>query len=215
VHYISTISVLPADTNSSEELSNGYAQSKWVADKLIERASRVGLPVITYRLGLILADTKTGACNPNDFYTLLIATIMKVKCYPTELTSENIIGTPANIAARMIVDLSQNQTDAYGNIYEIVEKENVLSFERMFESMQNSGLQIECVTYNKWRKRLSNETISNSSLKSIAAFFTDKSFHRLSLNTSRHSQAELNSSSLTNDYIIQWLKFILKSFAIN
>ena len=210
VHYISTISVLSSDTNSSEKLQNGYAQSKWVAEKLIEKASRAGLPVNTYRLGLILADTKTGACNSNDFYTLLIATIMKVKCYPTELTSEIISGTPADIAARMIVDLSQNQTDTYGNIYEMIDKENVFSF----ESMQNSGLQIERVTYDEWQKRLSNETISNSSLKSIATFFADKSFHRLPLNTDRHRQTELNSSPLTNDYTIQWLNFILKSFAI-
>ncbi len=218
VHYISTISVLSAgtdDINSPEKFENGYAQSKWVAEKLIAKSSHAGLPVITYRLGLILADTETGACNPNDFYTLLIAAIMKVKCYPTEITTGIIIGTPANIAARNIVDLSQNKTDTYGSIYEIIEKENVLSFENIFKSMQSCGLQIGCVTYNEWQNRLSNETISNSSLKSVGAFFSDNSFDRLSLDTGSHRQAQLNCLSLTNDYIIQWLKFILKSFVTN
>jgi len=88
-----------------------------VAEKLIAKVSRAGLPVITYRLGLILADTETGTCNRNDFYTLLIAAIMKIKCYPTEAIKAIITGVPANIAARNIVDLSQNKTNAYGNIY--------------------------------------------------------------------------------------------------
>lgn len=106
--------------------------------------SRAGLPVITYRLGLILADTETGACNRNDFYTLLIAAIMKIKCYSTEAIKAIITGVPANIAAQNIVDLSQNKTNAYGNIYEIVDKQNVLSFESIFkcEFLSNNSFKI-------------------------------------------------------------------------
>jgi len=107
VHYISTTSVLSAGINntqsidiiSPEQLRNAYAQSKWVAEKLIPKASRAGIPVITYRLGFILADKETGACNQNGFYTLLIAAIMKIKCYPTEAIKATITGVPANIAA--------------------------------------------------------------------------------------------------------------------
>ncbi|MHC5719987.1 MAG: SDR family oxidoreductase, partial [Nostoc sp.] len=136
IHYISTTSVLSndinetqsIDLNSPNQLRSGYAQSKWVAEKLIAKASQFGLPIITYRLGLILANTETGACNRNDFYTLLIAAIMKVKCYPTEVTTVVITGTPAPIAARTIIDLSEQKTDAYGNIYEIVDQEKICIF---------------------------------------------------------------------------------------
>jgi thioester reductase-like protein len=221
VHYISTTSVLSPGTNdtqsidiiSPEQLRNDYAQSKWMAEKLIAKASRAGLPVITYRLGLILADTETGACNQTDFYTLLIAAIIKIKCYPTEAIKATITGVLANIAARNIVDLSQNKTNAFGNIYDIVDKQNVLSFESIFECIRNCGLQIESVTYNEWRNKLLNEKIFDSSLKSIEEFLSDnplKIFDRLSTD----SLSQLNSSSFHNDYIIKWLTFLLNNIEI-
>jgi thioester reductase-like protein len=225
VHYISTTSVLSdgindtqsIDTISPKQLRNGYAQSKWVAEKLIAKASRAGLPVITYRLGLILADRETGACNRNDFYTLLIAAIMKVKCYPAEAITAIISGLPANIAARNIVDLIQNKTDAYGNIYNIVDQQNVLSFESIFECIRNCGLQIESVTYNEWRNRLLNEKIFDSSLKSIGEFLSDNSFKifdRLPSDSISSKQSQLNSSPLNNDYVIKWLTFLLDNMII-
>ena len=59
IHYISTISVLPPgildeihiDQISPTDLTNGYGQSKWVAEKIIAKANRSGLPVAIYRLG--------------------------------------------------------------------------------------------------------------------------------------------------------------------
>ena len=211
VHYISTTSVLSADTTEPKNLQNGYAQSKWVAEKLIAKVSRAGLPVIIYRLGLILADTETGACNRNDFYTLIIAAMMKMKCYPKESTKVTVTGIPANIAARNIVHLSQDKTNPYGSIHEIINKENVLSFGNVFESMRSCGLQMECVTYNEWRSRLLNETISDSSLKSTGIFLSENFFDKLSLDAVNNKQAQLSSSCLHNDYIIRWLTFILKN----
>ncbi len=179
--------------------------------------SRAGLPVITYRLGLILADTETGACNRNDFYTLLIAAIMKIKCYSTEAIKAIITGVPANIAARNIVDLSQNKTNAYGNIYEIVDKQNVLSFESIFKCIQSCGLQIESVTYSEWRNKLLNGNIFDSSLKSIGEFLSNNSFKifdKLPSDFIINKQFQLNSSSFHNAYIIKWLTFLLNNIEI-
>ena len=33
------------------KLTDGYSQSKWVAEQLISRAGQKGLPVVIYRLG--------------------------------------------------------------------------------------------------------------------------------------------------------------------
>jgi thioester reductase-like protein len=84
------VSVLSAEVNKEVSINkiapngwtNGYAQSKSVAEKLIARASRLGLPVDIYRLGSICASTDTGACNRNDLHKFLLAAIIKVSCYP-------------------------------------------------------------------------------------------------------------------------------------
>lgn len=34
-----------------DQLTDGYSQSKWVAEQLISRAGQRGIPVIIYRLG--------------------------------------------------------------------------------------------------------------------------------------------------------------------
>ena len=34
-----------------DQLSDGYSQSKWVSEQLVQRAKSRGLPVVIYRLG--------------------------------------------------------------------------------------------------------------------------------------------------------------------
>ncbi|CAF4227794.1 unnamed protein product, partial [Rotaria sordida] len=108
IQYISTISVLPFDIDkeisidetSPEQLIGGYAQSKWVAEKLIAKANHSGLLVNIYRLGLICADSRTGACNQHDIYTLLITAMMKMNCYPKSLTECHLNGLSVDFTAK-------------------------------------------------------------------------------------------------------------------
>ncbi|CAF1487982.1 unnamed protein product [Adineta ricciae] len=90
MHYISTVSVLTSDTNNKifvdkiapESLSTGYAQSKWVAEKLVMEANRLELPVTIYRLGSTETSTKTCVCNRTDPLIFFFATIMNLHVYP-------------------------------------------------------------------------------------------------------------------------------------
>jgi thioester reductase-like protein len=59
VHYISTLSIFEPNAlfpiseatslGSGEYLRGGYAQSKWVADKISQNACKAGIPVSIYR----------------------------------------------------------------------------------------------------------------------------------------------------------------------
>ncbi|HKX31268.1 MAG TPA: amino acid adenylation domain-containing protein, partial [Blastocatellia bacterium] len=80
-HYVSTISVFsatgpasvireddePAPPGDDRRLPAGYAQSKWVAERLVMAARARGLPVSIYRPGRIAGDSRTGISNPDDF----------------------------------------------------------------------------------------------------------------------------------------------------
>ena len=80
VHYVSTVSVfdpgnLPAgrmileedEIDPSADLQDGYSQSKWVAERLVQLAGRRGLPVSIYRPGAVSGDSQTGAWKTDDF----------------------------------------------------------------------------------------------------------------------------------------------------
>src|SRR5262245_25947980 len=78
LHHVSTTGVFePAadrpprgeldPTGPPEALSLGYTKSKWVAEQLVLEASRRGVPVTVHRPGQVWGDSRTGACQPNDF----------------------------------------------------------------------------------------------------------------------------------------------------
>lgn len=194
IHYISTVSVLSTDMNEVNlptDLRNGYSQSKWVAEQLMIKGQQAGLPIVIYRLGRILADTQTGACNRNDFYTLLIAAIMEVKSYPKEFLATKITGIPANIAARNIIDISQKQMHSDQTIYDIGRDEYIISMENLIDCIRNLNIEMNCIPYDQWRQQ---------TLKSIGEFLSEnpyQTFNQLSL-----------TENVLNDYVIKWLTFI-------
>ena len=79
VNYISTLSVISsrdhAQVKEIQQLYNfdhqgipsgGYAQTKWVSEKLITIAQSRGIPGSSYRLGRVSGHSKTGVCNKDD-----------------------------------------------------------------------------------------------------------------------------------------------------
>ena len=162
VQYISTISVLSSalheeisiDEISPDGLISGYAQSKWVAEKLITKASQLGLPVVIYRLGAICASTETGACNKNDIHTLLLAAIIKIGCYPNTEITARLNGLPANFTAKSIVYLSKAQPDLYGKIYHVLNPNSNVPFKYIIDGIDRCGIQLEEVSLKEWRIKL-------------------------------------------------------------
>jgi len=77
LHFISSLAVVDASTGHSafeessplprpEGLMYGYAQSKYLAERLIVRAQEDGWPMTIHRIGILLGDPETGHCNAND-----------------------------------------------------------------------------------------------------------------------------------------------------
>ncbi|MFG2987480.1 amino acid adenylation domain-containing protein [Streptomyces sp. NPDC048258] len=95
LHHISTVGVLAtppggdplvhpdAPLPGPDLLRHGYAQSKWVAEKLLEQAAERGLPVTVHRPTRIAADTTTGICQPSDYFWLLLKACIEAGMAPT------------------------------------------------------------------------------------------------------------------------------------
>ncbi|CAF1239198.1 unnamed protein product [Rotaria sp. Silwood1] len=220
VHYISTLSVLSSDVNkeisidetSPTGLVSGYAQSKWVAEKLMAKANRLGLPVVIYRLGSICASMETGACNRNDLHTFLFAAMMKLNCYPETIAHARLHELPVNFTAKSIVYLSKIQPDVYGKIFHVLHPNSEMLFEDIIDGCCRCGVQLQSVSLEEWRIKLKTISNEDSSFEPVGEFLNENLFKescQISAEQFCHSISALDLPFLDNLYLMKWMKFIL------
>ncbi|CAF1184558.1 unnamed protein product [Adineta steineri] len=218
IQYVSTISVLSNHLDFNQEISidnispnklvNGYAQSKWVAEKLIQKAIDCGLSVNIYRLGLICADSRTGACNQHDFYTLLFNEIMKIHSYPKSMISYHFNGLPVDFTAKIIVHLSNNENSKYGNIYHLINKNCEIKCEEIIDGMKECGIEIEGIDDNEWKMKM--KTIENGELF-VGNIFGERNGE--ANGKMNNDVCGLECPTIDKEYIIKWLDFILNNIS--
>ncbi|UJR20181.1 hypothetical protein I4U23_023313 [Adineta vaga] len=220
IQYISTMSILPhgivneisIDNISPDHLRNGYAQSKWVAEKLIAKVEHLGLPVVIYRLGSIGAHTQTGACNRHDLNTLLVSTIMKMGCYPETLVKRKLKELPVDIAVQNILSLDHIRSDNYGKIYHVGNINNEILFYNVIETILSCGIKLDKISDDEWLMKLISTSNQNDSMEIMREIFVHYIFTQkdtVSFQSSfRHSDIEkwilfiqnnILTSSHTND----------------
>ncbi|CAF2079598.1 unnamed protein product [Rotaria magnacalcarata] len=224
IHYISTLSVLSSNVNkelsideiSPDGLLNGYAQSKWVAEKLMATANRFGLPVVVYRLGSICASTETGACNRNDLHTFLFTAIMKLSYYPETIVNARLRALPVNFTAKSIVYLSRIQYDVFQQIYHVLNPNSEILYKDIIDAICRCGIQLKSVSFEEWRIELKKLSHGDSPLESIAEFLNeniDKQNCTISAEQFCDSISKLEFPSFNNLYFMKWMNFILDNIA--
>ena len=206
IQYISTMSVLPPyvekeisiDETSPDGLTSGYAQSKWVAEKLIVKASHCGVPVVIYRLGLIGGDSRSGACNRNDLYTLLFNAMMHMGCYPETALHNDMNAFPVDFAVKSVVNLSQMQSDVDVNVYHVVSTNDKIRFEDMIQAMQICGVEMRSVCDDEWRIKVKAIADEHSRFESVREFLLDSAFTTIEF-----------SNAVDKSYAMKCVSFIL------
>ena len=167
VHFISTLGVFPLvgrsgvdvvreddDLAHGGSLYNGYTQSKWVAEKLVETARARGLPVSVYRPSLITGDSRTGAWNKDDFTCKMIKTWVGLGTAPNVDTKTNMI--PVDYVSRAIVSLSLRE-ESLGKRFHLANPHPV-SASDLFAWIEAFGYPLKRVPYDKWRADLLKPT---------------------------------------------------------
>ncbi|MCC5626532.1 thioester reductase domain-containing protein, partial [Nostoc sp. CHAB 5715] len=144
VHFISTISVFAANSNTKklrvdeqDSLDDylmpvgGYAQSKWVAEKLVIEAIKRGIPINIYRFGAISGHSQTGVFNQNDFLYKSLLGYVQMGSMPDGTMPLEIL--PVDYVSRAIVELSS--IPSFGEIFHLVQSQPVSS-DIIFEQLQ-------------------------------------------------------------------------------
>ncbi|MEU6483627.1 thioester reductase domain-containing protein [Streptomyces sp. NPDC046887] len=100
IHHVSTVGVFPAAGPPTGPvapdhplgdvglLRNGYAESKWMAERLVQQARERGLPVSVHRPARISGSSVTGACQSSDFLWLLLKGCVEAGAAPSDYVSE-------------------------------------------------------------------------------------------------------------------------------
>ena len=173
VHFISTFSVFSnvdrlekievkeEDTpEACESLQSGYAQSKWVSERLAAIANSRGIPVCIYRLGRITGDSQTGICNTDDFMSRMIKGCIQIGYIPESDSDALVDMTPADYASQAIVHLSQQQ-QLLGQVFHIVNPTPIRIQPLLNWLISSSGYLLKPVSYEQWREELIKVTKSS------------------------------------------------------
>jgi amino acid adenylation domain-containing protein/thioester reductase-like protein len=161
VHYVSTTGIVPWTNEASsravpEELeldcaplpTDGYSQSKWVAERMVAEAGARGFPVCVYRPGRISGHSQTGASNPND----LFARVMKISIESGELPQlDGSLLTdlvPVDYVSQALVHLSM-QEDSIGRVFHLVNP-HPIAWRDFIDLIGELGYPLRQVPYSTW-----------------------------------------------------------------
>jgi thioester reductase-like protein len=164
VHYISSSAVFfspryleRADVGEKErptfydDLPNGYAQSKWVAEQLIWQASARGIPVVVYRPGLIAGPGDTGYCKLDDLFPRLVKGCIQLAAAP-EVRQSAIEMMPADHLSAAVVHLSRRR-GVPASAFHFVNPQPI-PWPMVVDCIRDLGHQIEVVAYEDWLGRI-------------------------------------------------------------
>ncbi|WP_425257559.1 thioester reductase domain-containing protein [Methylomonas defluvii] len=162
IHYVSTVSVfseIPRQVTGHKEtdepeqrgnLPNGYAESKWVAEKLVVAAAERGFQVRIYRPAIVAGDSRTGAWNTGDYWCRLIKGCVQMGYAPRERIRINM--APVDYMSRSIVALSQ-KVDTVGNIFHLNLPESPYSDEWL-DFYTSLGYRLQRIPYRDWLEKV-------------------------------------------------------------
>jgi amino acid adenylation domain-containing protein/thioester reductase-like protein len=184
VHFISTLDVFQSPhyfqkeiileqeaLAGGEELENGYAQSKWVAEKLMIAARERGIPVSIYRLGMIVGHSQTGISKTDDLVGRLIKGFIQMGSAPDLELKMNL--TPVDYVSQGIIHLSK-QKESLGKVFHLVNP-HVITLKQLVDYIRSLGYPIKLVDYDLWRIQLQNlDILENNALTPLKSLFNPR-----------------------------------------
>jgi amino acid adenylation domain-containing protein/thioester reductase-like protein len=179
LHYISTIDVFHAQQYNggepileSDQLPSaqgyyeGYAQTKWVAEKLVMAARDRGLPTVIYRLGMITGHSTNGGSQLGNLICRMIKGFIQMGTAPD--LEMGMVLAPVDYVVEAIAALSENPM-TIGQTFHIVSPHR-LTFKQFVADINTIGHRVALEPYNSWHNQLLRQS-SDNALIPIASMF--------------------------------------------
>jgi thioester reductase-like protein len=132
--------------------ANGYPYTKWLAEKLVFRASKLGLPAYVHRPGLIGGHSESGAMAKDVFFHFL-SDVVKTRQVP-DMEGDKFNITPVDWVAKSIVQIAMAPEGAApkGNTFHPAAPKNVVTMEMLAAALEEAGYsRLRKVDFSEWR----------------------------------------------------------------
>ena len=176
IHYVSTLSTIPPIESVGSEitteaqwaehwpgLASGYAQSKWVAERLLRIGGERGIPFTVYRPTHIAGASNSGASNASDTWSLFVDACLILEQVPAIETSINSL--PVDYISECIVALSLRD-GMHGKSLNLANPQSFMLSELTDQIAAIKELAVETVDYRQWW-RLCSEHPTTRRLASV------------------------------------------------
>jgi thioester reductase-like protein len=152
-------------------LMGGYAQSKWVSEKLVMLARTRGIPASIYRPVFIGWHSQTGAFHKTDFLCSMLRGCLQMGAAPD--IDMVWYMAPVDFVSRAIIHLSR-RPEALGNNFHLINP-TMLLWNELVETLRGIGMPLERMSYSAWRQRLMAEAASSrdNALRIFAPLFPE------------------------------------------
>ncbi len=184
VHFISTLDVFQSSAyfnakvilesdrlESTEGLYRGYAQTKWVAEKLLLEAQSRGIPVSVYRPAMISGHSQTGISQSNDLFCRVFKGMMQMGVAPDLDRMMHIV--PVDYVSKAIIHLSL-QPESLGQAFHLINP-RPMHFSTMMQAIYRLGYPMRLVPYGVWLAHLRNlDEAQDNALQPLVSLLTEQ-----------------------------------------
>ncbi|MEU6606439.1 amino acid adenylation domain-containing SDR family oxidoreductase [Streptomyces shenzhenensis] len=159
VHFLSTIAVLAGfgttgthhvdedqPLDHADQLTMGYAESKWVAEEVLRDAAHQGLPVAIYRPYEITGDQHSGACNTDTAICSLFKTITETGLAPDIPLPLDFV--PVDFLTQAVLHIATTRPTTHRTYH--MTNPHPASLHDMLDRMDAAGHHIQRLPYEKW-----------------------------------------------------------------
>ncbi|MEK7434812.1 MAG: thioester reductase domain-containing protein [Cyanobacteriota bacterium] len=163
LHFISTLGVLMSgkkrdatvfeddELKDSEDLPNGYEQTKWVADKMVWRAMKKGLPVNIYRLGMLSGLGESGIYHKlSEFLPCFLKGSIQIGIFPDIATKIEMV--PIDFVVKALVNISKNN-EIFGKTYQM-NHPDAMTAAGFSNFMNKYGYPVRLLPWDIWKNHL-------------------------------------------------------------
>jgi amino acid adenylation domain-containing protein/thioester reductase-like protein len=187
VHYVSTVDVYSSLENESiisleseasigplNHLYSGYAQSKYVAEQLVRKASERGIPVTIYQPSNIFSFDINGIIDPSSFVGLMIKGCIQMGIAPNFLAILNLVSV--EYASQKIFDFSKTEKMT-GKVFKVLNSDSI-KWEDLINKINGFGYSVKMESYENWYSSLVKISHSDSRnvLSPLVNIFANKHF---------------------------------------
>jgi amino acid adenylation domain-containing protein/thioester reductase-like protein len=179
LHYVSTLAVFPfsgrtfgedSPLDHQESLYGGYAQSKWVAEKLVDMACSLGLPATVYRPAIISGHSETGVFNETAYFESMIKGCIQLGAAPEFDTRVDVV--PVDYVSRAIVRLSLREDFARRTFH--LANARPISMAGLIDWIRSFGYALRPLSFDAWRTELiAHSAFENNAMHPFSIFLAD------------------------------------------